>query len=135
MSASGGWVSGWRRSAGPAYINVGRDGELPAGRTVEAMRAATWTVLDAAYAAGVRWVDAARSYGRSEEFLAGWLDDRGHARRHGSSKWGYAYVGGWRAGRGRARGQGALASALPRPARRDARRCWAPGSTSTRCTR
>jgi aryl-alcohol dehydrogenase-like predicted oxidoreductase len=81
----------------PAYINVGREGELPAGRTVEAMRAATWRVLDAAYAAGVRWVDAARSYGRSEEFLAGWLDDRGHPDVTVSSKWGYAYVGGWRA--------------------------------------
>ncbi len=80
----------------PAYINVGRDGELPAARTVTAMRAASWRVLDAAYAAGVRWVDAARSYGRSEEFLAGWLDDRGHTDVTVSSKWGYAYVGGWR---------------------------------------
>jgi aryl-alcohol dehydrogenase-like predicted oxidoreductase len=80
----------------PAYINVGREGELPPDRTVEAMRAATWEVLDAAYVAGVRWVDAARSYGRSEEFLAGWLDDRGHSGITVSSKWGYAYVGGWR---------------------------------------
>jgi aryl-alcohol dehydrogenase-like predicted oxidoreductase len=80
----------------PAYINVGRDGALPADRTVEAMRAATWQVLDAAYAAGVRWVDAARSYGRSEEFLAGWLGERGHRDLTISSKWGYAYVGDWR---------------------------------------
>jgi aryl-alcohol dehydrogenase-like predicted oxidoreductase len=80
----------------PAYINVGREGELPAGRSVQAMRAATHDVLDAAYAAGVRWVDAARSYGRSEEFLAGWLDDSGHPDVTVSSKWGYAYVGGWR---------------------------------------
>jgi aryl-alcohol dehydrogenase-like predicted oxidoreductase len=80
----------------PAYINVGRDGELPAERTVEAMRAATWRVLDAAYAAGVRWVDAARSYGRSEEFLAGWLEERRPSDITVSSKWGYAYVGGWR---------------------------------------
>jgi aryl-alcohol dehydrogenase-like predicted oxidoreductase len=80
----------------PAYINVGRTGALPAERTVEAMRAATWRVLDAAYAAGVRWIDAARSYGRAEEFLAGWLDERGHTDVTVSSKWGYAYVGGWR---------------------------------------
>jgi aryl-alcohol dehydrogenase-like predicted oxidoreductase len=80
----------------PAYINVGRDGALPADRSVAAMRAATWQVLDAAYAAGVRWVDVARSYGRSEEFLAGWLDERGHSDITVSSKWGYAYVGGWR---------------------------------------
>lgn len=80
----------------PAYINLGRDGALPAGRSVEAMRAASHEVLDAAYAAGVRWFDAARSYGRAEEFLAGWLEDRGHAGVTVSSKWGYAYVGGWR---------------------------------------
>jgi aryl-alcohol dehydrogenase-like predicted oxidoreductase len=80
----------------PAYINVGREGALPAGRTVEAMRAATWQVLDAAYEAGVRWVDAARSYGRAEEFLAGWLGDRAPRGLTVSSKWGYAYVGGWR---------------------------------------
>jgi aryl-alcohol dehydrogenase-like predicted oxidoreductase len=80
----------------PAYINLGREGVLPADRTVEAMRAATWQVLDAAYEAGVRWVDAARSYGRAEEFLAGWLDDRAPWDLTVSSKWGYAYVGGWR---------------------------------------
>jgi aryl-alcohol dehydrogenase-like predicted oxidoreductase len=80
----------------PAYINLGRDGALPAHRTIEAMRAATWQVLDAAYEAGVRWVDAARSYGRAEEFLAGWLDDRNPHGLTVSSKWGYAYVGGWR---------------------------------------
>src|SRR5918999_2239192 len=80
----------------PAYINLGREGELPAGRTVAAMRAACWEVLDAAYGSGIRWVDAARSYGRAEEFLAGWLADRGHRDVMVSSKWGYAYVGDWR---------------------------------------
>nr|WP_228004049.1 aldo/keto reductase [Amycolatopsis sp. YIM 10] len=80
----------------PAYINLGREGALPPERDVASMRAATWEVLDAAYAAGVRWVDVARSYGRSEEFLAGWLADREHADVTVSSKWGYAYVGGWR---------------------------------------
>ncbi|WP_345438276.1 aldo/keto reductase [Actinoallomurus vinaceus] len=80
----------------PAYINLGRDGALPAERTVAAMRDATWRVLDAAYAAGVRWADAARSYGLAEEFLAGWLDERGHRDVTVSSKWGYAYVGDWR---------------------------------------
>jgi aryl-alcohol dehydrogenase-like predicted oxidoreductase len=80
----------------PAYINVGREGQLPETRTVEAMRQATHDVLDAAYEAGIRWVDAARSYGRAEEFLAGWLTDRGHDDVTVSSKWGYAYVGEWR---------------------------------------
>ncbi|HMG44375.1 MAG TPA: aldo/keto reductase [Acidimicrobiales bacterium] len=80
----------------PAYINLGRDRALPVDRTVEALREASWQVLDAAYAAGVRWVDVARSYGRAEEFLAGWLADRGVSDLTVSSKWGYAYVGGWR---------------------------------------
>nr|WP_246339405.1 aldo/keto reductase [Amycolatopsis endophytica] len=60
------------------------------------MREATHAVLDAAYAAGVRWVDVARSYGRAEEFLAGWMAERGHDDLTVSSKWGYTYVGGWR---------------------------------------
>lgn len=33
-------------------------------------------VLDAACEAGIRYFDAARSYGRAEEFLASWLDRR-----------------------------------------------------------
>ena len=80
----------------PAYINLGRDGALPPVRDVASMRAATFAVLDDAYAAGVRHVDVARSYGRSEEFLAGWLAERGHTDVEISSKWGYAYVGEWR---------------------------------------
>lgn len=80
----------------PAYINVGRLQELPPGRSVEMMRKATWNVLDAAYAAGIRWVDAARSYGRAEEFLGGWLAARAPAGVSVSSKWGYAYVGEWK---------------------------------------
>ncbi|GIF73834.1 oxidoreductase [Asanoa siamensis] len=78
----------------PAYINLGRDRDLPAERSVEAMRRRTHEVLDAAYAAGVRYFDAARSYGRAEEFLASWLP--GHRDVVVGSKWGYTYVAGWR---------------------------------------
>ena len=80
----------------PAYINLGRTEELGAHRGVEELRALSWAVLDEAYAAGVRWVDAARSYGRAEEFLAGWLAQRCPGDVVVSSKWGYAYVGDWR---------------------------------------
>ncbi len=45
----------------PGYINLGRDEDLPAQRTVEAMRSRAHALLDAAYAAGVRYFDAARS--------------------------------------------------------------------------
>ncbi|GAA0381592.1 aldo/keto reductase [Microbispora corallina] len=82
----------------PAYITLGRDDDLGEDRDVAAMRDRTWAVLDAAREAGVRHVDAARSYGRAEEFLAGWLAARGVAPGEltVSSKWGYEYVGGWR---------------------------------------
>src|SRR6201996_843495 len=79
----------------PAYITSGREEDLP-DRSVAGMRARTFSVLDAAYAAGVRYVDAARSYGLAEEFLAGWLAERGHADVIIGSKWGYRYTGGWR---------------------------------------
>jgi aryl-alcohol dehydrogenase-like predicted oxidoreductase len=81
----------------PAYINSGRAADLGEHRDVEDLRARTSAVLDAAYAAGVRYLDAARSYGRAEEFLAGWL--AAHPEVDDvvvGSKWGYRYVGEWR---------------------------------------
>jgi aryl-alcohol dehydrogenase-like predicted oxidoreductase len=80
----------------PAYINLGREGALPAERTVEAMREACFEVLDAAYAAGIRWVDAARSYGRAEAFVSEWLASREPGDMTVSSKWGYEYTADWR---------------------------------------
>lgn len=82
----------------PAYINLGRDRDLPAERPVEVMRQRSQELLDAAYAAGVRYLDAARSYGRAEEFLADWLRDRQDAAPDVvvGSKWGYTYVADWR---------------------------------------
>jgi aryl-alcohol dehydrogenase-like predicted oxidoreductase len=79
----------------PVYITGGRAADLP-DRSVAGMLAHTCMVLDAAYAAGIRYADAARSYGRAEEFLAGWLADRGHNDVVVGSKWGYRYTGEWR---------------------------------------
>lgn len=79
----------------PHYINLGRENALPAVRDVESMRAQCHLVLDTAYALGIRWVDAARSYGLSEDFLSSWLP--GHDDVTISSKWGYAYTADWRA--------------------------------------
>jgi aryl-alcohol dehydrogenase-like predicted oxidoreductase len=78
----------------PGYLNLGRDRDLPADRSVEALRERSRQLLDAAYAAGVRYFDVARSYGRAEEFVAGWLD--GHPDAVVGSKWGYTYTAGWR---------------------------------------
>lgn len=81
----------------PGYIDLGRAADLPAERTVEAMRERAHAVLDAAYAAGIRYVDAARSYGRAEEFLASWLDAHPMATDVVvGSKWGYTYTADWR---------------------------------------
>jgi len=81
----------------PGYLNVGHGDDLGADVSVEALRARSFAVLDAAWAAGVRWFDAARSYGRAEEFLGAWLRERGVAPGDVtvSSKWGYAYTAGW----------------------------------------
>src|SRR5699024_8738894 len=56
----------------PAYITIGHDADFPEGRSPEDMERHAHAVLDAAYAASVRYFDAARSYGRAELFLRSW---------------------------------------------------------------
>ncbi|HEX7139078.1 MAG TPA: aldo/keto reductase [Vicinamibacterales bacterium] len=82
----------------PAYINLGRDQDYGRDRTVAAMEQRCHEMLDAAYAAGVRYIDAARSYGFAEAFLGTWLSTRRPSRDALTigSKWGYSYVGAWR---------------------------------------
>jgi aryl-alcohol dehydrogenase-like predicted oxidoreductase len=79
----------------PAYINLGHKADLGADRSPEALRARTDAVLDHAYDAGVRYFDAARSYGLAEEFLGGWLRSRAPADVTVASKWGYTYTANW----------------------------------------
>jgi aryl-alcohol dehydrogenase-like predicted oxidoreductase len=82
----------------PGYINVGHGADLGAERDRETMERGAHAVLDAAYDAGVRYFDTARSYGLAEAFLASWLRER--AIPPGAvtvgSKWGYTYTAGWR---------------------------------------
>jgi aryl-alcohol dehydrogenase-like predicted oxidoreductase len=98
LGASGPMVSriglGLAALGRPAYITTGRADDLP-DRSISGMRARTYAMLDAAHEAGVRYADAARSYGRAEEFLGGWLADRGHQDMVAGSKWGYRYTGDW----------------------------------------
>jgi aryl-alcohol dehydrogenase-like predicted oxidoreductase len=80
----------------PAYITTNRAADLGSDRSVGALRERTWQLLDFAYAAGVRYLDVARSYGLAEAFLSEWIASRGeHDDLVIGSKWGYAYVGGW----------------------------------------
>jgi aryl-alcohol dehydrogenase-like predicted oxidoreductase len=82
----------------PGYITLGHAADLAGETEVEQMRAHAHEVLDAAYGAGVRYFDAARSYGLAEEFLGSWLTARGLGRDDVTvgSKWGYTYTAGWR---------------------------------------
>ena len=82
----------------PAYINVGHAADLAGQTDVESLERVTHNVLDAAYAGGVRYFDAARSYGKAEAFLADWLRARGLGPTDVTvgSKWGYTYTGDWR---------------------------------------
>jgi aryl-alcohol dehydrogenase-like predicted oxidoreductase len=99
LGASGPMVSriglGLAALGRPAYITGGRSEDLP-DRSIQGMRARTYSMLDAAYDAGIRYADAARSYGLAEEFVAGWLADRHHPDVIVGSKWGYRYTGDWR---------------------------------------
>jgi aryl-alcohol dehydrogenase-like predicted oxidoreductase len=81
----------------PGYINLGHAADLGGEYDPEAMAAQAAAVLDAAWNAGVRYFDAARSYGRGEEFLGRWLRARGlsPAECVVGSKWGYTYTANW----------------------------------------
>ena len=82
----------------PGYINVGHGADLSSRTEVADLERHAHGVLDAAYEGGIRYFDAARSYGRAEAFLASWL--QGRALPPGAvtvgSKWGYTYTAGWR---------------------------------------
>jgi aryl-alcohol dehydrogenase-like predicted oxidoreductase len=82
----------------PGYLTVDHGRALGPDRSPEALRHRSREVCDAAWEGGIRWFDAARSYGRAEEFLGGWLTSRGvqPGEVTVSSKWGYTYTAGWR---------------------------------------
>ncbi len=81
----------------PGYLNLGHGEDLGSDRSVAALERHAHAVLDTAYDQGVRYFDAARSYGRAEAFLASWLRERQLAPGAVTvgSKWGYTYTAGW----------------------------------------
>lgn len=81
----------------PGYINLGHAEDLGHKYDVAVMEAHTHEVLDVAWDGGVRYFDAARSYGRAEQFLNSWLHRRGIAPDAVTvgSKWGYTYTADW----------------------------------------
>ena len=52
----------------PAYITLGRQSDLGADRSAADLERRCHAMLDAAYAAGIRYIDAARSYGLAEQY-------------------------------------------------------------------
>ncbi|MFU8805218.1 MAG: aldo/keto reductase [Bradymonadaceae bacterium] len=81
----------------PGYINLGHGEDLRREYQPEAMEAHAHDVLDAAWEAGLRYFDVARSYGRAEEFLHSWLHKNQIAPASVTvgSKWGYVYTADW----------------------------------------
>ena len=61
----------------PGYINLGHADDLNRDYDVDAMQQHAHRVLDTAWESGVRYFDAARSYGKAEIFLGSWIRDRG----------------------------------------------------------
>ncbi|HVQ14647.1 MAG TPA: aldo/keto reductase [Vicinamibacterales bacterium] len=81
----------------PAYINIGRERDFGSQRSIAALERRCLEMLDAAFAAGIRYIDTARSYGMAENFLGTWLKTRNPPKDTITigSKWGYTYTGSW----------------------------------------
>ena len=81
----------------PGYINIGHGEDLGQNYEIPAMEAHAHRVLDAAFEAGIRYFDAARSYGQSEMFLQSWLRAQNKPSESFviGSKWGYRYTADW----------------------------------------
>jgi len=81
----------------PGYVNLGHGADLAGHTSVADLERRTHEVLDAARGSGIVYFDAARSYGRAEEFLASWLAGRASqaAALTIGTKWGYTYTANW----------------------------------------
>lgn len=81
----------------PGYINLDHAVDLNQNYSIDAMQEHASSVLDQAYQLGVRYFDAARSYGLAERFLGSWLDSRRISPQNVTvgSKWGYTYTADW----------------------------------------
>lgn len=81
----------------PGYVTLNHASDLGGRYDPSMMELRTHDVLSAAFEAGIRYIDAARSYGRAEDFVASWLRKR--EIEPGAivvaSKWGYTYTAGW----------------------------------------
>lgn len=82
----------------PGYINLGHATDLKSDYHVKSMERNAHQVLDLAWELGIRYFDAARSYGKAEAFLSSWLQKKKleSASVVTGSKWGYTYTADWK---------------------------------------
>ena len=82
----------------PGYVTLNHARALGGNYDPAAMEAHAHEVLDAAYDAGIRYFDMARSYGKAEDFFGSWLKRRRlePGQVFVASKWGYTYTAGWK---------------------------------------
>jgi aryl-alcohol dehydrogenase-like predicted oxidoreductase len=78
----------------PGYINLGHAHDLHSVDKTN-MEQQAHQVLSAAYQQGIRYFDAARSYGNAEAFLSSWLGGHEPYDVVIGSKWGYTYTADW----------------------------------------
>ena len=83
----------------PGYVTLNHAADLGGRYDPSAMELRAHDVLNAAFEAGIRYVDTARSYGQAEDFVASWLRKREIEPGEivVASKWGYTYTAGWSA--------------------------------------
>jgi len=81
----------------PGYVTLHHASDLGGRYDPAIMESHAHEVLDAAFDTGIRYIDAARSYGRAEDFVASWLRKREIEPGEIviASKWGYTYTAGW----------------------------------------
>src|ERR1700738_3251711 len=81
----------------PGYVTLNHASDLGGRYDPAIMESHAHAVLDAAFDAGVRYIDGARSYGRAEDFVASWLRKRAMepGRVSIASKWGCTYTAAW----------------------------------------
>lgn len=82
----------------PGYITLHHAQDLGEDSSPEALARHTEEILDVAWETGIRYFDAARSYGLGERFLGNWLQARNHTPTDQvvGSKWGYTYTADWK---------------------------------------
>lgn len=77
----------------PEYINIRDNYDID--KSISEFKKNTFDVLDNAYKSGIRYFDIAPSYGKGEQFLLEWHQEKKYHDVYFGTKWGYTYVADW----------------------------------------